>query len=333
MPPQNWDWSYKTIRGMKIRYGLPRSPKIYKAVMVIFGGLGDYGEQYFEFVHECETQDIKVIIIDLPGQGGSGRYLPHAPHKRHSAGFTELLEDLHVLVDEIALSAAIDADDNHKRLPLILFGHSLGGHIALRYLKEYNKASRGYNIFSAAIFSAPLFGIKAVEMTPPWLRNIVFTIMRFKPTAYVPGGCDWYDGFRERPGFKGIFTSDPVRNALQSAYFLNPTTQHLAIGSPTNKWLLDAVKSCRHVNKSGYLDELSMPLLVGLASEDQLVDNAATRKLLANLPQADLFEIKGAQHELLLEADIFRQIFVDRIFTFIRENVLNRPDAGKTHIL
>lgn len=57
-----------------------------------------------------------------------------------------MLADLHTIVDEIVLSAAVDPEDNHKRLPIILLAHSMGGHLALRYLSEYNRSSRGTNI-------------------------------------------------------------------------------------------------------------------------------------------------------------------------------------------
>lgn len=317
---------------MKIRYGQPRSRKAYKAVVAIIGGLGDFGEQYFETANDLEERNIKPIIIDMPGQGGSGRYLPQFPMRRHSAGFDRLLDDINTVIDEVVLSSAIDIEDNHKRLPMILLAHSMGGHIALRYLSEYNKSSRGLPIFSCAALTAPMFGIRAVEIFPKALQLPLVRFLALRASSYVPGGCDWFDGYRERPGFKGIFSSDPERYELQRLYFTHPDFAYLATGSPTRKWLLDAILSCRKIFEKGYLEQVNIPLLIGLSGSDKLVSNTAMRQACERLPQAELIELDGAQHEILMESDRFRKVFIERFFTFIEENVLNKPDEGKTII-
>lgn len=331
-PPQNWDWSFRTLNGIKIRYGQPRSRKNYDAVVLILGGLGDFGEQYFEFCNDLESRNIKPIIIDLPGQGGSGRYLDN-PHKRHSAGFNELLKDIHILVDEIVLSAAIDADNNHKRLPIILFGHSMGGHLALRYLAEYNKTTRGQQIICAAATTAPMIKIKAFEKYPNFLTQTLANILALRPTAYIPQGTDWFEGFRDRSCLPNFYTHDPERGLLQKSFFMHPQYAHLAIGSPTNKWLSDAVRSCLLLEKRGYLEKIDVPVLIALAGNDLLVSNSAKRKAAARIKNCELQEIDGARHEILMEKDEYRSAFLDRFFTFLENNVFNKNDKGKSFIL
>lgn len=332
-PPDNWDWSYRTIDAtMKVRYGQVRSRKAYDAVAVIIGGLGDFGEQYYELVNQLDERNIKAIIIDMPGQGGSSRYIPDQPMKRHSKGFDLILSQIHTVIDEIALSAAIDMEDNHKRLPCILVAHSMGGHIALRYLSEYNKSTRGTNIFSAAVLSAPMLGIQAVNQFAPLLRHTLLKLLALRPTSFVPGGSHWYDGYRERIGFKGIFSSDPERYEIQRAYFTDPDHQFLVTGSPTNKWLLDAYLSCKKIAGAGYLEKIEIPVLIGVAGSDRLVDNSSILSGAKRLKHCELMEIPDSQHEILMESDQFRGPFIDRFFTFVEENVLNSSDKGKTYI-
>ncbi len=332
-PPDHWDWSYRTFDPtMKIRYGQVRARKAYDAVAVIIGGLGDFGEQYYELANQLEDRNIKAIIIDMPGQGGSSRYLPDQPMKRHSKGFDLILSQLHTLIDEVVLSAAIDIEDNHKRLPCLLVAHSMGGHISLRYLAEYNKSTRGTNIFSAAILSAPMLGIQAVNQFPALLRRTILMLLALRPTAFVPGGSVWYDGYRERVGFKGIFSSDPERYEVQRAYYSDPDHQYLATGSPTNKWLLDAYQSCQKIDSLGYLEKIEIPVLIGLAGSDKLVDNDAIRINAKRLKQCELMEIPESQHEIFMESDQFRGPFIERFFTFVEENVLNGSNKGKTYI-
>ena len=330
--PEGWDWSFRTFGTMKIRYGQIRSRHPYDAVAVIIGGLGDFGEQYFELTHELTAQNIKTIIIDMPGQGGSSRYIPTEPMKRHSEGFDITLTQLHELIDEVVLSAAIDIDDNHKRLPCILIAHSMGGHIALRYLAEYNKSSRGTNIFNAAIMTAPMLGIQAVNRVSRFLRYPILKLLSFVPTRFVPGGSHWFDGYRERHRLNGIFSSDPTRYEVQRAYFNDPDHQFLVIGSPTNQWLFDAYQSCKKIEKAGYLEKITIPVLIGLATEDRLVDNQAITRNAKRLVKGEVIEILGAQHEIFMESDKYRTPFVERFFTFITENVLNGPNKGKTFI-
>lgn len=331
-PPPHWDWNFRELSGIKIRYGLPRSRKTYNAVVLILGGLGDFGEQYFELANDLEKRDIKPVIIDLPGQGGSGRYLKNH-HKRHSAGFDILIKDLHTLIDEVVLSAAIDAENNHMRLPMILLAHSLGGHIALRYLAEYNKNTKGQNIFSAAAVTAPMIKIKAIEKLGSFLATPILSFLKLFPTSYVPGGCNWTEHYRERAGLKGIFTSDEHRAAIQKAFFTHPEYTHLTIGSPTNKWLADAIKSCKKIDKKGYLEAIQIPTLIALADQDQLVSNIAIRSAASRINSCELLEIEGAQHEILMEQDKYRSTFIDRFFTFIENNVLNKPENGKTFVV
>jgi lysophospholipase len=332
-PPENWDWSYRTFDAdMKVRYGLVRTRKAYEAVAVIVGGLGDFGEQYYELANQLEDRNIKAIIIDMPGQGGSSRYIANQPMKRHSKGFDLILSQLHTIIDEVVLSAAIDIEDNHKRLPCILIAHSMGGHMSLRYLSEYNKSSRNTSIFTAAILSAPMLGIQAVNQFAPLLRHTLLKLLSLRPTAFVPGGSQWYDGYRERIGFKGIFSSDPERYEVQRAYFTDPDHQFLVTGSPTNKWLLDAYLSCKVIEGKGYLEKIDIPVLIGLAGSDRLVDNAAIIRSVKRLKNGELMEIPDSQHEIFMESDKFRGPFIERFFTFIAENVLNGSDKGKTYI-
>lgn len=331
-PPQDWDWGFRNFDGIKIRYGLTRSRKPYDAVVTIIGGLGDFGEQYFELANECESNNLKPIIIDMPGQGGSSRYLPKTPMRRHSLGFDIALAQLHTVIDEIVLSAAIDVNNNHKRLPIFLIAHSMGGHMALRYLSEYNQSSRGEKIFSLALLSAPMLGIQAVNNFPTWLRLPILRFLALRPTSYVPGGCDWYDGYRERIGFKGIFSSDPERYEIQRAYFTHPDYKFLVTGSPTNKWLLDAYLSCQKIQTTGYLEKIDIPVLIGIAGEDRLVDNTYIIAASKRLSNVKIIDIPHSQHEIIMEDDKFRTQFLQEFFTFIKDNVLNKFDKSKTYI-
>lgn len=327
-PPENWDWGHKFLSGLQVRYGLPRSRRPYDAVCVIIGGLGDFAEQYFELAHDFERRNIRPVIIDLPGQGGSGRYLKN-PHKRHTTNFGEILEDIHILIEDVVLSAAIDFDDNHKRLPIIMLAHSMGAHFALRYLAEYNQTSRGQTIVTAASLTAPMFKIRALELMHPFITSLKLKFLSLFPNSYVPGGSNWVK--KECP-VSDVSSRGYARANIKNYWLSNPGTEHLAVGSPTNKWLLEAVKSCNLLESPDYVERVKIPILLALAGQDNIVSNQAIRGLSGRLPMADLLSLPGCEHEILMERDEHRSVFLNHFFSFLDKNVFSKQDKGKVFI-
>lgn len=113
--------------------------------------------------------------------------------------------------------------------------------------------------------TAPMVAIRAVENVPAFIRPFIAAYLRLIKTRYVFFGSDWFDGYRIGPNKDIIYSTDPERNQLQSAYYLNPEYQHLVVGSPTNKWLLDAIASCEQLKKNSYLEKIDIPVLAALA--------------------------------------------------------------------
>lgn len=327
-PPDNWDWGYKYLSGVQVRYGLSRSRKEYDAVCVVIGGLGDFAEQYYELAHNLEAQKIKPIIIDLPGQGGSGRYLKN-PHKRHTVGFDRILKDIHVLIEDVVLSAAVDLQDNHKRLPIIMLAHSMGAHFALRYLSEYNQTSRKQPIVTAVALTAPMCKIKALETMHPYFAKLKLNFLSLFPNSYVPGGSNWV---KKEISPQNLLPLDYARGNIKNYWIVRATTSHLAVGSPTNRWLLEAVRSCNLLEKENYVETIQIPVLVALAGEDSVVSNQAIRALIGRLPKGELLTLPGCEHEILMERDTHRSEFLKQLFTFVDKHIFSKDDRGKVYI-
>ena len=64
--------------------------------------------------------------------------------------------------------------------------------------------------------------------------------------------------------------------------------------------------SIAELRRPDVLRRITVPVLVLLAGEDSLVDNAAARRFVQRLPQGTLVELPGARHELLREHDRHR---------------------------
>jgi lysophospholipase len=326
--PPGWRWhKFTTSGGYKIRYGSVH-PKnsIADAVVVCLPGFRDFSEQYLELAHTMLERNMAFWVIDWRGQGDSDRFLKNR-HKRHSAGYEADVRDLHELVDGYILPSAVHPDVG--RLPLIMLGHSMGGHIGMRFLHDCNISSKGKQAFSAAAFCAPMFGVNPVDSLPLTLTWLLSGLMCMLPSSYVPRhGRDWAPGYRDVPALSGKFSHDPIRQQLQDAWFKKSPS--LQVGGPTNRWLFETLKSCLKLNNPKYLKDINLPILMAMAGNDRIVSNRLIQMAAMHLPQGVLSEIPGAEHEILMESDQYRQKFLDHFFSFVSENVLKKLDRGMT---
>ncbi len=302
LPPQGWRWHvFTTPQGRKIRFGTvaPES-RIPDAVVIVAPGLSEFGEKYFELAHDLLQRNLSLWVMDWQGQGLSDRHMKITPHKRHSSGFEDDVEDFHYFIMEYVKHSAVHPDVG--RIPLVLLGHSMGGHIGLRYLQAHP------DTFVCAAFSAPMLGLHDLRLIPAPLRPLITGLLNeAMSTSYVFGGSDWRESARQNPG-QNIFSSDPVRDRVHNAWSLHDP--RLQVGSPTFRWLHEAVKSCAFLHQASVLKGIETPIVIALAGKDALVDNKALRRAVRMLPHATLLELTESHHEILMEADPIRQRFL-----------------------
>jgi lysophospholipase len=302
LPPEGWRWhTFTNPQGRKIRFGtVAPASRVPDAVVIMAPGLSEFGEKYFELAHDLLQRNLSLWVMDWQGQGLSDRHLRNTPHKRHATSFDDDVADFHYFIMEYVKHSAVHPDVG--RIPLVLLGHSMGGNIGLRYLYEHPET------FACAAFSAPMMGIRDLRMVPKMLRRtLTAALNEFMGNSYVFGGSDWRAEVRANPGHN-IFSSDPTRDAIHNAWCLHDG--RLQVGSPTFRWLYEAVKSCAAVNQVTLLKGIKTPLLLAIAEKDGLVENSAIRRAAKLIPHAQLLEIPGAHHEILMEADSMRDQFL-----------------------
>ena len=194
---------------------------------------------------------------------------------------------------------------------MIAMAHSMGGNILLRRLHDVQGE------FTAAILCAPMLGINP-RGAPWWLvERLAFHLNRKAPcTDYV-----W--GMADRDQLKlsfdqQIVTSDPDRYArTQALLAVNP---ELRLNGPTWGWLAAALHAIASMRGSGYAEAIQTPALFLGAGHDRICDTEATRAFAARMPHAQWVEIPGAEHEILMERDIFRAQFWSAFDAFISKS-------------
>lgn len=279
------------------------------AVVIGLQGLSEFGEKFYEVAHNMLDRNISFWMMDWHGQGLSDRPLKDK-QKRHSTGFENDVADLHYFIREYVKHAAVHPDVG--RIPLVMLGHSMGANIGMRYLAEHP------DVFSCAAFSAPMLGISALDFAPSWAKlKLTALFKEAADQAYTFGGGPWKAESRANPG-GNIFSSDPVRDAVHNAWCLHD--KRLQVGSVTFGWLHAAQKSCETLADPAYAARIKTPCLMALAGEEALVNNTIGRATIANIPHAKVLELREAKHEILMESDRHRNVFLREFDRLLRDN-------------
>ena len=106
-----------------------------KAVIVIVHGAMEYHGRYEAVAEMWNHIGYHVVMGDLPSHGTTSR------NRGHIDSFDEYIEEVKLWVKEA----------RKYRLPIFLFGHSMGGLIVIRMMQETKRRCRGY-YFEFALF-------------------------------------------------------------------------------------------------------------------------------------------------------------------------------------
>jgi acylglycerol lipase len=139
-------------------------------VLCIIHGLGELAGRYDRMNGYLTKSKIASVSMDLRGHGLSGGA------RGHCAPRTLILQDVDVLIEK--------AQTLYPGVPIILYGHSLGGNIAL----DYKSRGKHNDLPVAFIISAPWLLLK--EPPAPMLRKMVSLISRIAPSFAIKSAID-----------------------------------------------------------------------------------------------------------------------------------------------
>jgi lysophospholipase len=165
--------------------------------------------------------------------------------------------------------------------------------------------AHGEDRFAGAILSAPMLGIR----TPfPIVLSRALTSLNMafgRGGVYALGGA----GKPFDATFEGnVLTHDPVRHAR--AWGLIAAEPKLALGAPTWGWIDFCLRATAYLARPDALRNVTAPVVIVSAEDDRLVDTAAQAAAARHLPQGKFINVPGAYHEILMETDPMRNIFL-----------------------
>lgn len=139
-------------------------------VLCIIHGLGELAARYDRMNGFLGKANLASVSMDLRGHGLSGGPRGHcAPRKL-------ILQDVDALIETAQIL--------YPDVPIILYGHSLGGNIAL----DYKSRGKLNDIPVAFIISAPWLMLK--KPPAPMLRKMVSIISRIAPSFTIKSAID-----------------------------------------------------------------------------------------------------------------------------------------------
>jgi len=299
-PPENWQWAeFFNKNKQKIRYGW-NVPNNAKALIIIAEGRTETIEEYFETIRDFNARGYACAIMDWQGQGLSYR-LTDDNSRQHSIGFDQDISDFDEFLGRL-----------NSDLPKILFAHSMGGNITLRYMADNS------DMFKCAYLSAPMLGLNPKRIIKYAAKAILNFATRFKwLEKYAIGQTRWNERFANLAKYK--VSSDPVRREVQP--YLFKTRPELRCGGVTFGWLNEALKSIEQLHTPVLCARITAPVFMAIGEKDIVVDNAGLGLTASLLPNCETRIFAKSQHQIHRERDVIRNKLMQSFYSFCEKHL------------
>ena len=265
----------------QIAGAVPLPPNSQKTI-VIFPGFTEFCEKYSKEVLCFHERGHNVLVIDWPGQGQSGHFGRH-PLAVHCENFDHHIEAMDAVIEKAGLGGQ----------DLILFGHSMGGHLALRYALW-----RAHDV-KAVILSAPMM---APPVMPVWLIRVASYLLsniglaRRHPPFYRVMSLEVARHYRA----ENTLTRD--RRGYEEQFVWFDDAPELRRSGPSVGWVNAAYRSCAlYTLNPCWLAQIDVPVLAFVAGDESVVSASATIRSLTHIRNLQRVDFEGARHELMRE--------------------------------
>lgn len=232
------------------RAWLPDGPERERAAMVLVHGLGEHVGRYEALAMRLAAEGYAVHGYDQRGHGRAEGARAQVDR------FEQLVDDLGEVV------ARVRAD--HPDLPLVLFGHSLGGVVALR------AAQTGVVAPDVLVLSSPALDVSGGA--PGWLQGLM---------ARLAGP---FPGLPTRPVDVPALSRDP---AVVAAYRDDPAVFHGPVKARMATELVRAGKAALSAAGADRDRRAEPPVLIVHGKRDRIADPGASAALHRSLAGRD----------------------------------------------
>ncbi len=238
------------------------------AVLVVVHGFIEHSGRYAQAAAELNRRGYAVVAMDLRGHG-------------KSEGARTFIESFDQYVDDLEIQLA-RVRERWPRLPLFIFGHSMGGTIVIRQAMKRPETIERAGV-RGVVLSAP--ALQVADSLFPILRRLAKLLSRLFPRMCVVRMGSTY------------VSRDPQAVA---AFRNDPLVFHNRFPVRTAAELLDAMDDIL-----ANPEDLRVPFFLLQGTDDKVVCPRACRRLIARAKSSDkeLRLYEGFYHSLLHEID------------------------------
>ena len=237
-----------------------------KAIVVLHHGFNDHSGRYPHVAKALTEAGYSLYAFDWRGHGKSGGPRGHTPN------YDSLLDDYGLVVAE--------AKKDQPGKKVFLYGHSMGGNIALNY------ALRRPEGLAGAVITSPQLRLSFEP--PAWQVALARVMASLYPTFSQKANLD-----------AGTISHNP---AVVQAYRHDP----LIHGTISAKLFFSIVEAASYA--LAHAADLKIPILLAHGGDDPLTDPKATQEFYERITFADktFKRYDGQFHELHNETDPMR---------------------------
>jgi alpha-beta hydrolase superfamily lysophospholipase len=228
-----------------------------RAAVFLSHGLGEHAGRYAALARDFNRRGVSLYAVDHRGHGRSGGPRAYVPR------FERFVADL----EDFRRRVARDSGD----VPLFLYGHSLGGLIALRWLQTHADVR-----LAGAVLSAPLLAVKV--QAPRWKLALAAPLSKLVPALPMKNEID------------------PAELTHDEAYVRSYREDPLVSNRITPRLFTEMVGAMAKAAAEG--GRISVPLLFLVPGADTIVDADATLRFAAGLRgDVTIRSYPGFRHE------------------------------------
>ncbi|KQT52800.1 MULTISPECIES: alpha/beta fold hydrolase [unclassified Aureimonas] len=267
-----------------------------RGILLVQHGLAEHSGRYERFAGEMAALGFEVFVHDHRGHGSTSAL--DAPLRRFakSNGAAKVVADAHAVM--------VHAQNEHWGLPVVVFGHSLGGSIALNFAERHGAELAGVAIWNANLTFGlqERLAVQALKVERALKGSDVGSRLFARATFETWG--------RSVPGARTPADWLSHDSAAVDAYLSDP----LCGFTPTVSMAGDIVELVRQGGSAERLTLLSpdLPLHVLGGSEDPAtakgtaIETLAARLRVNGARRISAEVIAGARHETLNEIELYR---------------------------
>lgn len=269
-----------------------------KGTVIVSHGFTENLVKMGEMIYYFMKMGYSVYGLEHRGHARSGR-LGVDSSQVNVDKFQYYVDDMKTFLDEIVIPEATDEN-------LYVYGHSLGGGIAVRFLEEYP------DYFDGAILNAPMIEVNTGSV-PAWIAKIIAygaSITPFK-NDYI-AGQGTYDGSYD---FEGSGTSSQAR---YDYYFdIQSNTELFQMNGGSYHWLKECFWATHLMRKESEASKVTIPVLLFQAGQDAYVGNDGEDTFASYAKNCTVVRYENGKHEMFRECDNIQIPYLIETFDFL----------------